>query len=142
MGRIKQAELCHPVREEGLGLWDTAKKAKALLKRRGLGWRPLSYWLQSRLGDTSTLHREGTISLVELPKLQAEMKRTLKKTEKRETEAAVLQLTVKSNYNILGKNLLLPRLVGSIGSMVAERVFGCLPPRCSVSLCVMSCLSW
>ena len=63
MGRLKLPELCHPMEEGGLGLWDTGRKAKALLtsqtcrmlRKKGSGWRHLSFWLEASLRNTFTL---------------------------------------------------------------------------------------
>ena len=77
MGRLKLEELCHPVRDGGMGLWDTARKAEALLttqtlrmvERRGPGWKHLSYWLEATIGDKLNLSKDGPRSLEEPPEL-------------------------------------------------------------------------
>ena len=77
MGRLSLAELCHPLKAGGLGLVDTERKADTLLlrqvcrmlERRGAGYRHLSYWLSSKIGDKVTMD-DGPRSLTKPPKIQ------------------------------------------------------------------------
>ena len=67
MGRLKLEQLCHPVKKGGLGLFNTERKAKSLftrqigrmLRRKGKGYKHISYWLRSSMANQITLHEDG-----------------------------------------------------------------------------------
>ena len=105
MGRLTLAELSHPVREGGLGMTDTQRKADSLflketcrmLSRKKSGFRHISYWLGHTLADRIRLH-DGPKSLTQAPKLYLHMQKLLNQSREVWSERELLAQSAKSLY--------------------------------------------
>ena len=117
MGRLTLAELCHPVKAGGLGMVDTQRKADTLLLRqtcrmvgrKEAGYRHLSYWLSSRLGDRISLD-EGPRSLSRPPKLQQHILELVTEAREKLSEQDLLAQTARMLYQKAVEDLPAPRL--------------------------------
>ena len=119
MGRLKLEQLCHPVSKGGLGLFNTERKAKALftkqigrmLRRKGKGFRHISYWLGSSMADQITLHEEGPKTAQPPSGLHLQMRHCISEELARGDEEQMLSSTAKMIYSSLTEDLSMPRLV-------------------------------
>ena len=119
MGRLKLEQLCHPVTKGGLGLFNTERKAKALftrqtsrmLRRKGMGYKHISYWLGSSMANLITLH-EGPKTAHPPSGLHLQMKHCILEGLGRGggDEEQFLISTAKLTYKSLSEDLPLPRL--------------------------------
>ena len=117
-GRLKLEQLCHPVTKGGLGLFNTERKAKALftrqtsrmLRRKGKGFRHVSYWLGSSMANLVTLHEDGPRTAQPPSGLHLQMKHAISEGLERGDEAQFLLSTAKMTYNSLCEDLPMPRL--------------------------------
>ena len=118
MGRLKLEQLCHPVTKGGLGLLNTERKAKALfttqtsrmLRRKGKGFRHISYWLGSSMANKVTLHQDGPRTAQPASGLHLQMKYCISEGLDRGDEAQFLVSTAKMTYSSLSEDLSMPRL--------------------------------
>ena len=132
MGRLKMEQLCHPVTEGGLGLFNTERKAKALftrqtsrmLRRRGKGFKHISYWLGSSLANQITLHEEGPRTAQAPSGLHLQMKHCISARLEQGDGAQLLESTAKMIYTSLSEDLSKPRFAQEeTEEEVVRRVF-------------------
>ena len=132
MGRLKLEQLCHQVTKGGLGLFNTERKAKALfarqisrmLRRKGKGYKHISYWLVSSLGNQVTLHESGPKRAQPPSGLHLQMMHCISEQLERGDEAQMLTSTAKMMYNCLTEDLSKPRLAQEVADEEeVKRVF-------------------
>ena len=138
MGRLKLEQLCHPVKKGGLGLFNTERKAKSLftrqigrmLRRKGKGYKHISYWLRSSMANQITLHEDGPRA-TQLPSgLHLQMKHCIVEGLERGDEAKLLSSTSKMIYQSLSEDLPPPRLAQEApDEEEVKRVFGRLSSK-------------
>ena len=138
MGRLKLEQLCHPVTKGGLGLFNTERKAKALftrqtsrmLRRKGRGFKHITYWLGSSMANQITLHEEGPRTPQPPSGLHLQMKHRISEQLEKGDEALMLSSTAKMIYSSLSGDLPLPRLAQEVtDEEEVKRVFGRLSSK-------------
>ena len=138
MGRLKLEQLCHPVTKGGLGLFNTERKAKALftrqtcrmLRRKGKGYKHISYWLGSSMANQITLHDEGPKTAQPPSGLHLQMKHCIAEQLEKGDEAQILNSTAKMIYSNLSEDLSMPRFAQEeTDEEVVKRVFGRLSSK-------------
>lgn len=138
MGRLKLEQLCHPVTKGGLGLFNTERKAKALftkqtgrmLRRKGKGYKHISYWLGSSLANQITLHEEGPKTAQPPSGLHLQMKHCITEQLEKGDEEQILSSTAKMIYSNLSEDLPTPRFAQEeTDEEVVKRVFGRLSSK-------------
>ena len=122
MGKLKLEQLSHPVTKGGLALFNTEKKAKSLfirqtsrmLSRKGKGYRHISYWLASTMGNQITLHQDGPTTRHPPKGLHLQMKHCISEWLQDGDEAQMLASPAKTIYSRLAEDLQKPRLVQEV----------------------------
>ena len=138
MGRLKLEQLCHPVTKGGLGLFNTERKAKALftrqtsrmLRRKGRGFKHITFWLGSSMANQITLHEEGPRTPQPPSGLHLQIKHRISEQLEKGDEALMLSSTAKMIYSSLSGDLPLPRLAQEVtDEEEVKRVFGRLSSK-------------
>ena len=138
MGRLKLEQLCHPVTKGGMGLFNTERKAKSLfmrqisrmLRRKGKGFKHISYWLGSSLANQITLCENGPRATQAPSGLHLQMKHRISEGLERGDEAQFLSSTAKMMYKSLSEDLPQPRLAQeATDEEEVKRVFGRLSSK-------------